>query len=128
VAHVEQTLADPTGHWLLQAHLNGHFEWPITVATHTGPRTLVFDRVFRTDDAWWIVDFKTSVPQPGAALTDFLAEEAIRYSSQLQRYRQALSSLISQCPEIFNPVPTQGLPVKTALYFTGISHFEELLP
>ena len=128
VAHVEQTLADPTGHWLLQAHLNGHFEWPITVATHTGPRKLVFDRVFRTDDAWWVVDFKTSVPQPGAALTDFLAEEAIRYSSQLQRYRQALSSLISQCPEIFNPVPTQGLPVKTALYFTGISHFEELLP
>lgn len=126
-AHVQKTLAEPTGHWLLQAHRNGYFEWPITVATHTGPRKLVFDRVFRTDDAWWIVDFKTSEPQPGAALTDFLTEEASRYSPQLQRYQQALSSLINQCPEIFTPAPTKALPVKTALYFTGISHFEELL-
>jgi ATP-dependent exoDNAse (exonuclease V) beta subunit len=132
--HVQQTLADPTGCWLLQAHLNGHFEWPVTVATSAGPRKLVFDRIFRTDDAWWIIDFKTSVPtsgaalnESGAALNDFLAEETIRYSSQLQRYRQALSSLIKQCPEIFTPAPTKVLPVKTALYFTGISHFEELL-
>jgi ATP-dependent exoDNAse (exonuclease V) beta subunit len=126
-AHVQKTLAEPTGHWLLQAHRNGYFEWPITVATHTGPRKLVFDRVFRTDDAWWIVDFKTSEPQPGAALTDFLTEEASRYSPQLQRYQQALSSLINQCPEIFTPAPTKALPVKTALYFTSISHFEELV-
>ncbi len=125
--HIERTLAEPKGQWLLQAHVNGHFEWPVTVATSSGARKLIFDRMFRTDDAWWIIDFKTSEPQRGEALHAFLTEETNRYGPQLQRYQQALSALVTQCPEIFNPMPATGLPVRTALYFTGISHFEELL-
>jgi ATP-dependent exoDNAse (exonuclease V) beta subunit len=127
-SHIQSTLAEPTGQWLLQPHQNGQFEWPLTMATHAGPRKIILDRVFRTEEAWWIVDFKTSQPQPQQALADFLAEEIARYSPQLRRYEQALQSLVTQCPEIFTPVPLPALPMKTALYFTGISHLEELAP
>ena len=123
---LQTTLAEPTGQWLLQAHPDGHFEWPLTLADSQGPRKLVFDRLFRSEDAWWIVDFKTSEPAPGQPQPAFLAEEVLRYRPQLERYREALSALIQQRPETFTAPPNQNLPIKTALYFTALAHFEEL--
>lgn len=124
--HIQQTLTDSKGQWLLQAHPNGRFEWSVTVASQAGANKLIFDRLFRTEDTWWIVDFKTSQPQQGQELGYFLAAEIARYRPQLYRYQQALMSLITHCPEVLAPLPAKDLPIKTALYFTGLSHLEEL--
>lgn len=124
--HIRLTLADANGQWLLQAHPGGHFEWPVTIATTTGPRRLIFDRIFQGPDAWWIVDFKTSQPQEHESLEDFLNEERQRYRPQLNQYHRALSALLQQHPNPLSHEASSPLAIRTGLYFTGLARLEEL--
>ena len=78
-------------------------------------RDIVIDRTFvdTTTGVRWVVDYKSSEPGPGVSRAEFLREETERYRGQLQRYRDAATTL---GPE----------PVHCALYFTGLGLFHEL--
>ena len=126
IDHIDRTLADPAGQWLLTAHPHGQIEWPVTTVSNGLPKRLVMDRVFFNEDCWWIVDFKTAEPKPGEALAVFLEHEVGRYRGQLDQYRSALAALLSDQPNRFENPAAAGAPSKTALYFTALAHLETL--
>jgi len=73
----------------------------------------VIDRTYVEDNVRWVVDYKSSVPDSGQSLEDFLAREAESYGPQLENYRQLMRTLDDR-------------DVRTALYFTAIPHWLEL--
>ncbi len=59
------------------------------------------------------MDYKTSEPEPGQPLDEFIARELEQYQAQLSLYQRALQAA--------------GFPkVKKALYFPLITHWQEL--
>ena len=126
LAHVTRTLNDSVGQWLLRPHLHGRFEWPVTAVINSAPKRYVIDRLFLSDDVWWIVDFKTSAPASGVTIGHFVAEESLRYRGQLGQYKAVLETLVEEQPEGFAVTATPKLPIKTALYFTALSKLEAI--
>ena len=108
--HVDRTLADEAGRWVLAAHPEGTTEWTLTALDEAGElRQLVLDRRFRDAETGehWIVDYKTSRPLPGEPREAFEAREAEAHRAQLAAYREALAAIV-------------GGPVRSALYFTAL--------
>ena len=126
LAHVARTLNDSAGLWLLQPHLHGRFEWPVTAVINSAPKRYVIDRLFVSDDVWWIVDFKTSAPASGVTIDHFVAEESQRYRGQLGQYKAVLETLVKEQSERFAGAATPNLPIKTALYFTALNRLEPI--
>ncbi len=126
LAHVERTMEDSTGRWALLAHDFGRFEWPVNHLVADQSKRLVIDRLFVSQNYWWIIDFKTSAPDHGTPLPDFFQQETLRYSAQLEQYAHVLRSLLAERPTSVCDLWAQHLPVKTALYFTSMGHLEEL--
>ena len=118
--HIDKTLKNPAGQWLLKAHAHSRVEWPITIAMDGVATRFVMDRVFFYRDSWWIVDYKTAEPNPNQAVADFVSQEVSRYRGQLDQYSSALSLLLSDRPENFESSAMSTSPIKTALYFTGL--------
>jgi len=106
---VATVLADEHGRWLLSpAREQAHCEYRLSSLNEDGGLVEhIIDRTYVEDNVRWVVDYKSSVPNSGQTLDDFLALEVETYRAQLQRYRNAFTAL-------------QALPVKTALYFTSI--------
>lgn len=121
--HVQRTLDDPTGRWIIQSHPYGWFEWPVTAVVQQTPRRFVIDRLFVSDNVLWIVDFKTSEPTNGMDLAHFFKEEVQRYHRQLSQYQAVLSLLFSQKNNQYSDLLAE-LPMNKALYFTGLGHLE----
>jgi ATP-dependent exoDNAse (exonuclease V) beta subunit len=116
VAHVDRTLADPNGRWVLARHPEGACELPLSAVDEAGElRQLVLDRYFREVEAGacWVVDYKTSRPAPGEARAAFLVRETALHAAQLAAYREALGALSAG-------------PVRCALYFTALGCLQEL--
>ena len=126
LTHVARTLDDPTGRWLLEPHRHGQFEWAVTTVINSTAKRFVIDRLFVSDDTWWIVDFKTSSPASEISTDQFLAEESHRYRGQLVQYKTILDSLVKEQPEYFTGASNLNLPIKTALYFTALSKLEPI--
>ncbi|MEC8492997.1 MAG: UvrD-helicase domain-containing protein [Pseudomonadota bacterium] len=124
--HIDRTLKNPAGQWLLEAHVHGQVEWPITMAVDGVAKRLVMDRIFFSRDSWWIVDYKTAEPDLNQAVSDFIAQEVSRYRGQLDQYSRALSALLSDQPERFEGSASTTAPIKTALYFTALPRLETL--
>ena len=124
--HIDRTLKNPAGQWLLEAHVHGQVEWPITIAVDGVAKRLVMDRVFFSRDSWWIIDYKTAEPDPNQAVTDFIAQEVGRYRGQLDQYSSALSALLSDRPEHFESSASSTARIQTALYFTALPLLEPL--
>ena len=101
-------------HFLSHKHPFHACEYPITFASSVGPKNLQIDRVFTTQQGTtWLVDYKTSEPEAGQSLQDFLDQELEQYQAQLSLYQRALQSA--------------GFgKVKKALYFPMITHWQEL--
>ncbi|KGE03552.1 UvrD-helicase domain-containing protein [Pseudohaliea rubra] len=115
IAHVDRTLAEPQGRWVLAPHPEGATEWSLTALDEAGdPRQLVLDRYFRdgTTGEHWIIDYKTSRPLPEETAEAFEAREAAAHGGQLARYREALEAILAA-------------PVRCGLYFTALGR---LLP
>ncbi len=116
IEHVDRTLADEDGRWVLGAHPGGATEWSLTALDDAGqPQQLVLDRHFRdpASGGHWIIDYKTSRPLPGEPAEAFAAREADAHAAQLARYRDALAALVAG-------------PVHCALYFTALGRLRRL--
>lgn len=88
-----RTLKDPVGRWLLSSkHPHSASEWNwLSRDTDGRVQHQIIDRSFMDSDGQrWIVDFKTSSPQEGQDLQEFVAQEIERYQPQLRRYADLL--------------------------------------
>jgi ATP-dependent helicase/nuclease subunit A len=83
------TLLDERGRWILGPHADARSEYRLRVRTDESSRNYVMDRVFRTEDKLWIVDYKTSRHE-GADVEAFLDRERERYAPQLESYGEAI--------------------------------------
>jgi len=106
------TLQDAAGRWLLRRdHPQARSEWVLTwMDAATGrPADLVVDRSFIDAQTGirWLVDYKTSRPEPAELVEAFLVRQTQVYSEQLLRYRQALREITAE-------------PLRCALYFTAL--------
>lgn len=78
IQHWTQTLLNhPKGRWIVQKHLHEHNEYELLIAKKGRCATIILDRVFETDEACWIVDFKTGEKLP-------------EHQTQLNRYAKAM--------------------------------------
>ena len=121
---VTSTLSDSTGQWLLDnTHTASVCEWRLSgldlVTDRTTPKEWVIDRSFIDQGIRWVIDYKSSVPESGQAVDEFLLQEAQRYQLQLQTYQRAILALDTGAPD-------SQTPVKTALYFPRLAQFYPL--
>lgn len=88
---LKQTLQDPRGLWILsQQHQESHAEYPLTANNNGKLLQVIIDRTFIDESGVrWIVDYKTTDYQ-GESLEEFLAQQKILHSKQLEQYAQIL--------------------------------------
>ncbi len=112
---VSRVMADERGRWLLSSEREAAAsELPVTQLLPDGKvADFVIDRTYVEDQVRWVVDYKTSVPDSGQSLEDFLAQEIERYRPQLSTYRELMQALDER-------------PVRCALYFTALPHWQVL--
>lgn len=113
------TLQDPQGQWLLDdTHLQSACELAIIhkQGNHIDLklRENIIDRTFIADGRRWIIDYKSSEPRAGQAVTDFILQETAVYKTQLLRYRACFTAL-------------GETEIKTALYFPLLGNGERLV-
>lgn len=110
---------DEQGRWLLEAHNEGRCELELTGAItdaqgHRVVRNFIIDRTFVDNGGTrWIVDYKTGDHQ-GSDISHFIGSEVKRYVPQLLQYKELMSKFDSR-------------PIKMALYFPMLKHFEEVV-
>jgi ATP-dependent helicase/nuclease subunit A len=86
-------LADDTGRWLLQPHLQARCEWALDALLDGTLTRIVIDRSFIDEQGRrWIVDYKTGRHE-GGDLEGFFASEEARYQPQLARYARVVQLL-----------------------------------
>jgi ATP-dependent exoDNAse (exonuclease V) beta subunit len=111
---VAKTLADPRGHWILDAnHADAHCEYPLT-ASHKGKLlSVVLDRTFiDADGTRWIIDYKTGAHE-GGSLEAFLDQEQQRYRPQLALYATLMR------------LREPSRPIRLGLYFPLLQSWRE---
>ena len=114
---VEKTLADPQAQWILNnKHQDSQCEYELGYLDNSQqPRTAIVDRTFVDQDFRWIIDYKSSQPEEGETLEQFLERQKNSYRQQLELYMNIYQQL-------------EDLPVKTALYFPIIGRLEVYSP
>ena len=114
-AGLEKTVASRMGAWILSSdHEDAHCEWEIWFEQDGLSRQRFIDRTFIDEDGVrWIVDYKTGSHE-GGDLNSFMDNEQLRYSHQLEEYRELLSKM--------EPERT----IRTALYFPAFDGWREL--
>jgi len=100
-----QTLNNTQGRWLLDnQHAESACELSLQYWQGEQLRQSIVDRTFVVDEVRWIVDYKSSEPQEGQSVAEFIEQETVAYRPQLQRYRQCFANMETRT-------------IKTALYF-----------
>lgn len=109
-----RVLDDQTGRWLLAANREQAVsEYALSSLREDGRLLeMIVDRAFVADGVRWVVDYKSSRPDPGEKLPAFLLREEQRYRAQLENYRLAFAQ-------------RESISVKTALYFTALPYWHE---
>jgi ATP-dependent exoDNAse (exonuclease V) beta subunit len=114
---------DPVAQWMLAAHPNvddllPDFEVPLTALVQGAVRSVRMDRLFLAgpgplaegDDQPWIVDFKTATHGEGNR-EQFLEEQRMEYTGQMQLYAQVLRAVHPQrkniCLGLYYPLLQQ---------------------
>lgn len=110
---ITNCLNDEPARWLLShEHSESQCEYALGyIAANGEPKTAVVDRCFISDKTQWIIDYKLAEPSTDEPKDTFIQHETNQYRGQLGHYA-----------ELFKQ--RNNLPVKTALYFPLISHFE----
>jgi ATP-dependent exoDNAse (exonuclease V) beta subunit len=112
--HLQRTLKDEKGRWLLEAHSNAATELRLfSTDTQTEQISLlIVDRTFVLNGERWIVDYKSSHIHDGEPETHFLRRQEQQHTAQLAKYAKALENLGKE-------------NVRTALYFTALPKLHE---
>jgi ATP-dependent helicase/nuclease subunit A len=74
------------------------------------------DRAAFDDEQWWLLDYKTSRPEPGQDWEEFITGEAEKYRPQLQAYREMAARAQGLAPEA----------IQVGLYFTAGQQFKKI--
>ncbi|MBW2631242.1 MAG: UvrD-helicase domain-containing protein [Deltaproteobacteria bacterium] len=112
-----KTLADPFITRLLESP-ETKSEWEIEdMPGEKRVRSGIIDLAALDGDTWWICDFKTSRPEDGQPVEEFIAHEKELYRPQLETYHEMLANLKN--------VPKSQ--IRTGIYLTALQRWEELL-
>jgi len=115
---IGETLNSDDGRWVLSPHQDPHNEW-VLWSGRPEPRKRIIDRAFidALTDTRWIIDYKTSTPQPDETMESFLIREIEHYGEQLADYHGLLTAL-----------EAQQRPVKCALFFVALGRLIPVEP
>lgn len=104
-------MSSVTARWIFQLRKGSVAEQSYAVLSRSGHvRRLVVDRTFVESGKRWVIDYKTSEPDPNQDLESFISEQLESYRKQLEAYEQIFSDF----------------PVATALYFPLLDELREL--
>ncbi len=102
---ITRMLDDERGRWLLDdSHDQSACELSLYQQDQHRLREYIIDRTFIAGGVRWLVDYKSSEPQPGQDVEDFIRAEVGQYREQLQRYHHSFTNLGEH-------------EIRTALYF-----------
>lgn len=107
---IAHCLKDPIGRWILSSdHLQAESEYALSAKFHEEIVNVVIDRTFVDPETQvrWIIDYKTSLPQPGESMSEFINRETQVYASQLMRYAKIMHLLDPR-------------PIRLGLYFVCV--------
>jgi ATP-dependent helicase/nuclease subunit A len=91
---LQALINDPTAKRILAKYDYSYSEYALTRMAENGPEQLIIDRIFKDEHGvLWIIDYKTSEPEPGEAEEVFLRRESGRYRGQLERYHRAIREM-----------------------------------
>ena len=109
-----QTLQDPCGQWIISSkHKDAKCEFALSGVYRGNLVNIVIDRTFVDEKGVrWIVDYKTSRRESGG-IEEFLNDQVDRYKSQLEKYRDIMSSFDDR-------------PIRVGLYFPLLMGWREL--
>lgn len=93
-ATVLKTLSDPKLVWIFDnQHRESACELKMSRRHNGHTQQFVIDRTFiDQNDTRWIIDYKTSQPQPGQSESEFIQSQAEKYRSQLENYRDLMTA------------------------------------
>ena len=112
--HLERTLNDKEGCWVLKAHPDAANELRILSKHADSKQTslLIVDRTFVVNNERWIVDYKTSCRRAEESQESFIQRQEKEHCMQLATYADALARLGDE-------------KIRTALYFTALPKLHE---
>ncbi|MBW2558837.1 MAG: UvrD-helicase domain-containing protein [Deltaproteobacteria bacterium] len=112
----EKTLADPFITRLMKSP-ETKSEWEIEdTPAEARVRSGIIDLAAIDGDTWWICDFKTSRPEDGQPMEEFISHERELYRPQLEAYRKMLAHL--------KDIPVSQ--IRAGIYLTALLRWEEL--
>jgi len=112
---LNNTLNDQFGRLILSTSNNSDSELVLHKKLEEGSfLTRIIDRTFVYQGKRWIIDYKSSQPEQGESIADFVEREKQAYYSQLSDYFKMFVKLGDE-------------PVIAGLYFPMITHFESVL-
>ncbi len=103
---------DSSVHWLFDSTLERHPEFEMTLSSQSGVRQLIADLVVCDAETTWIVDYKTSSPDPEQSIEAFIDSEQWTYKDIMFQYRNAVKKMGYR-------------NIKLALYFPMIGRWIE---
>jgi ATP-dependent helicase/nuclease subunit A len=106
------TIADPQGRWILEAHDQARSEFEISGVIDGEVRKLKIDRTFVVNGERWIIDYKLTDIE-GGSREKFLADQIEKYRGELELYRSVMSVLDPR-------------PIRCALYFPLLGEMREI--
>ncbi len=112
--NIKSSLNHAKADWIFDSnHQDSACELPISDYRRQWRKELVVDRTFIENNIRWIIDYKSTSPRANQNLNDFLEEQELLYTAQLQRYAELFQAMDDK-------------PVKTALFFTSIPYWHEI--
>jgi ATP-dependent helicase/nuclease subunit A len=112
---INNTLNDNFGQQILSATESAESELVLHKKLEHGSfLTRIIDRTFISEGKRWIIDYKSSSPEPNQSLEDFLTQEKALYQEQIEDYFKMFLQL-------------EDKPTIAGLYFPLLKHFEPVL-
>jgi ATP-dependent exoDNAse (exonuclease V) beta subunit len=112
---IHNALAGERGRWILQEYREQATELALTGLLDGQLVQAKIDRTFvDADNVRWVIDYKTSSPEPGQPLEEFYRLQGERYAPQLETYMRLLRHL----------EPERRM--RMALYFPAFDGWREL--
>lgn len=109
-------ITDQQNHWLFRRDLpEYHTEFSVSESTNKGSKHWIIDLLINDGRNTWIIDYKTSQPNPQEDTEVFILRELEAYRDTLLQYQHAVSKLGYQ-------------NIRSALYFPMLSRLTPIKP